>query len=301
VPSPLVSILIITFNQKEFIEEALLSALEQDYENLEVVVADDASTDGTAEVILSYAKKYKSRLVPVIGEDNLGITGNSNRGLRQCQGKYIAFQGGDDVLLSGKISAQVNWMEEDVQRVLCGHQVEVFYDDGSPSHLLLPSLPVGHGPHWLIENGVPYSATSIMVRSENIPEKGFDNRLPLVSDYMLWIDCLKNETSQFGYVAGVYARYRRHSGNVTNEGARCYEDLCKTFAILEQDYPHYSASIKVGKKNQLDIERAKLLLAEGKFLQGWAILLRSYLYSPSRLLRTISFKLRKVLIYSKCR
>lgn len=296
--SPLVSILIITFNQKEFIEETLLSALEQDYKNLEVVVADDASTDGTAEVILSYAKKYNSRLVPLIGEENLGITGNSNRGLSQCQGKYVAFQGGDDVLLPGKISAQVNWMEKDVQRVLCGHQVEVFYEDGSPSHLLLPSLPVGHGPHWLIENGVPYGATSIMVRAKNIPDKGFDNRLPSVSDYKLWIDCLKNETSQFGFVPGVYARYRRHSGNVTNEGARCYEDLCKTFAILEQEYPHYSTSIKKGKRNQLDIERAKLLLAEGKPLQAWGILLRSYFYSPARLLRTVAFKLCKVINYS---
>jgi len=75
---PLVSIHIITYNQIDFIHDTLTSALEQDYENLEVVVADDGSTDGTAEVILEYAKKYPNRLLPLVGGPNLGITGNSN-------------------------------------------------------------------------------------------------------------------------------------------------------------------------------------------------------------------------------
>ena len=145
-PKPLVSILIISFNQEAFIEEALKGALEQDYENLEVVVADDGSTDRTPDIILSYADRYKGRLVAIVGKPNLGITGNSNRGLSLCKGKYIAFQGGDDVFLPGKISAQVDWMEERDSRVLCGHQVEVFYESGAPSHLLLPNLPSGNGP-----------------------------------------------------------------------------------------------------------------------------------------------------------
>ncbi|WP_051937839.1 glycosyltransferase [Ghiorsea bivora] len=291
---PLVSILIISFNQEAFIEEALKSALEQDYENLEVVVADDGSTDRTPDIILSYAERYKGRLIAIVGEPNLGITGNSNRGLRLCEGKYVAFQGGDDVLLPGKITAQVAWMEEDDTRVLCGHQVEVFYEDGSPSHLLLPSLPSGKGASWLIENGVPYGATSIMVRAESIPSKGFDERLPSVSDYMLWIDCLRGENKEFGYIQGVYASYRRHSQNVTNDSWRCYEDLQRTFDILETEYAGYEQSIKKGRRNQLDVERAKLLLAKGKFIQVFFIMLRTYISSPSRLWRTLAFKLRKM-------
>lgn len=292
--NPLVSIMIISFNQKEFIQEALISALEQDYGNLEVIVADDGSTDGTVDIILSCAEKYGPRLVPIVGGPNLGITGNSNRGLKQCKGNFIAFQGGDDVFLPGKISAQVAWMEENENRVLCGHQVEVFYEDGSPCHQLIPRLPSGKGPQWLIENGVPYGATSIMVRSSSIPDKGFDERLPSVSDYMLWMNCLSKSGSDFGHVQGVYARYRRHSSNVTNDGGRCYEDLNKTFEILEVEYPAYASSIRKGRRNQLDMDRAKLLLSKGNYLFGLALVSRTYLLSPSRLWRTITFKLRKV-------
>lgn len=290
---PLASICIITYNQIEFIEETLKSALEQDYKTLEVVVADDASTDGTAEVILQYAKRYPDRLKTVIGKVNRGITGNSNRALEECKGKYIAFQGGDDVLLPGKITAQVAWMEEDKSRVLCGHQIEVFYDNGSRSHVLTPKLQSGKGCKWVIENGCPFGATSIMVRSDRIPSSGFDERLPVVSDQMLWIDCL-GESGRFGYIPGIYARYRRHSGNVTGDNRNCITDQIKMFNQLENSHPEYLKSVKKGRRTQVDINRGKLFLLEKQYLGGAALIARTYMLSPTRLKATIFFKLRKL-------
>ncbi len=290
---PLVSISIITFNQIEFIRETLDSALGQDYENLEVVVSDDASTDGTAEVIQEYAQKYPGRLIALIGGPNLGITANDNRALKACRGKYIAFQGGDDVLLQGKISAQVQWFEEDKRRVLCGHQVEVFYDDGNPSHVLTPKLPSGAGPRWVIEHGCPYGAVAIMVRAENIPSMGFDERLPTVSDQKFWIDCLR-DNGIFGYVAGIYARYRKHSSNITNDYLRCSADLHEMVTILKQEYPQFSDSVRKYSRNLVDMSRAKLLLQEGRYLKAIVILGRTCVLSPSRLLRTFSFRLTKI-------
>lgn len=100
---PLVSVHVITFNQAHLIHETLQSILAQDYANIEIIVADDGSTDGTANIISEYANQYPSKIIPLVAGPNLGITGNSNRGLQACKGKYIAFIGGDDLFLPSKI------------------------------------------------------------------------------------------------------------------------------------------------------------------------------------------------------
>lgn len=238
---PRVSILIISFNQKDYIAEAIESAISQDYENLEVIVSDDASTDGTAEIIAAYQQRYPDRLVVLLNKENVGITRNSNRGLRTCSGKLIAFQGGDDVLLPGKIAAQVDWFKKDEKRVLCGHQVEVFYQDGSRlPHLFNRKLAVGVGPEDVIRHGVPYCATSIMVKAKEIPTNGFEELLYTVSDHMLWIEVLMSGGA-YGYVPGVYARYRRHSTNVTNNKFKNLGEVEQTLNLVSMRYPQYRA------------------------------------------------------------
>src|SRR5436190_24170616 len=101
--TPQVSIHFVSFNQAAFIEESLESALRQDYPNLQIVASDDGSTDGTAQIIERYARRYPDRIHAITGGPNLGITANCNRALRECKGEYIAFLAGDDLYLPGKI------------------------------------------------------------------------------------------------------------------------------------------------------------------------------------------------------
>tara|TARA_R110001592_G_scaffold113807_2_gene313105 strand:- start:1102 stop:2001 length:900 start_codon:yes stop_codon:yes gene_type:complete len=245
---PLVSVHIITYNQKNFIAEALDSVVAQDYGNIEIVVADDGSTDGAADVILDYAMRYPGKIIPLVGGPNLGITGNSNRALSSCRGKYIAFMGGDDVFLPGKISKQVEWFEEKSSRVLCGHQVEVFYEDGSPPHNLTRTLRRGTGPKDYIHHGTLFGAVSVMVRTDSIPKHGFDSQLPTVSDGMFFNETLMGG-GEFGHIEGVYARYRKHDNNVTNQWQRCVDDLSKYFEIIRQRYPDYKRDADIGEAN----------------------------------------------------
>lgn len=235
---PKVSVTIITYNQQEFIAEAIESAVRQDYENLEVVVADDCSTDGTPQIIRQFVEKYPGRVKGICGDKNVGVTGNSNRALNACDGEFIAFQGGDDVLLPGKISKQVEWLLGDTARSLCGHKMEYFYEDASrDSHIDVITASSGRGAERIIADGVPYGATAIMVRRASIPEWGFDERVGTASDYLLWIDVVANG-GIYGHIDGVYARHRRHGLNVTNRRLSYIDDIRTSYEIAASRYPH---------------------------------------------------------------
>lgn len=247
---PLVSVMIISYNQQSYIREALESALEQDYANLEVVVSDDASCDDTQSIIRELAEKYPKRLKPIYNTRNVGITANSNIGLRACSGEYIAFMGGDDVLLPGKITRQVKWLAQDSMRVLCGHDVE-WVDAGGASLGIhssdLVPLREGQGASGFISNGSPYAATSVIVRRSRIPSYGFQSSLPVVSDWKLWIDVIGTD-GIYGYIAGTYAQYRRHHKNVTaRPNLRITQDvlmtawlsLCQYRGRYMKDWLHY--------------------------------------------------------------
>lgn len=247
---PLVSVCMIAYNQEAFIEESLVSALEQNYERLEVVVADDASRDGTQKVIRRVAERYGDRLRPLLSDVNVGITKNSNRALRACRGDFVAFQPGDDVFLPGKVQAQVRWFQEDDRRTLCGHDVEVFDSaTGRTTHLHSQATRMrqGSGPELLLRHGSPYVATSVMMRKSAIPSYGFDERIPRVSDYKLWIDCVKNGGA-FGFLPEVLARYRIHPGGITKAASdACWVEEFMILAIMEAENPELAGCCAAGR------------------------------------------------------
>lgn len=234
--TPLVSILIISYNQENYIEEAILSAVMQNYRNIEIVVSDDASQDNTASIILNYEKKYPGKIVPVLNEKNGGITKNSNRGLKVCRGEFVALMGGDDIFLQDKITKQVQWFLEDSNRVLCGHKVETFYMDGTKSHLHKKYLSEGQGPSRLLKNGSPFGATSVMLRRSALPKHGFHTELKNVSDLHLYIETLING-GNYGFIDGVFARYRRHDSNITNQRDKMTEEVKLSINIIKTTYP----------------------------------------------------------------
>ena len=236
---PLVSVLIITYNQQDYIAEAVTSAASQDYPELEVIVADDASSDATPQIIRRLAAEFPpGRVVPVINARNLGITANSNVGLARCRGDLIAFMGGDDVLLPGKIRRQVEWFMADKHRVLCGHDADWIEEKGAPLGLMSSdhrALAAGRGIGGMIRHGNLFPATSVMVRRDRLPPYGFDASLPVVSDWKLWLDIIGRD-GEYGYIDGIWARYRRHSANVSRGISRAlvHDVLLTAFLVLKQ-------------------------------------------------------------------
>ena len=123
---PKVSVLIPSYNQEAVIEQTVMSALTQNYDNLEVVVSDDASRDGTPQILTDIQSRYPERLKIFLHQSNLGVTQNHNRGLLECRGDFIAFQDGDDLFLPGKIKKQVEFMLGHPDCTISSHDVDVF-------------------------------------------------------------------------------------------------------------------------------------------------------------------------------
>lgn len=239
VADPNVSILIPAYNQENLIEQTVMSALTQSYENLEVVVSDDASTDSTPQILKEIQTNYPERLKVFLHQTNLGVTKNHTRGLLQCRGDFIAFQDGDDLFLPGKIAKQVAFMQERPDCTIGFHDVDVF-DSETGKTLYLWSQRFGRregGMYELVRFGNYLAALSVMVRRIHLPDYGYDDRIRIGSDWLLWLEVLSRGNGKICYLDEVLARYRRHTGNLTNISKWKYEDQLITLALAETKWP----------------------------------------------------------------
>lgn len=234
---PKVSVMIVTYNQEDLIGETIDSVLNQDYPNLEIVVADDASTDNTPKIIKQYYDKYPDIIVPVLNQNNLGITGNSNASFFACKGEFIALLGGDDLFLPGKISKQVKAFD-DPEVVLSYHPVDVFLHQTNET-LFLTNQTVKeqiNDVYDIISKGGVPGASSIMVRASACPEHGFDPAFPVVSDWIFSIEtAYKGKVKEIPELLG---RYRKHGRGASERTFELLDESLLTLSTIQQHYPN---------------------------------------------------------------
>ncbi len=109
-PRPMISVVMATWNRKDMVRQAIESILTQTFRDFEFIIIDDASTDGTAELVAEYAKKDK-RIIYLPNTENKGLVYNLNKGLDVARGKYIARMDDDDISLPERFEKQFNFME----------------------------------------------------------------------------------------------------------------------------------------------------------------------------------------------
>jgi glycosyltransferase involved in cell wall biosynthesis len=218
---PLVSVAVVTYNQRPWIEQCLHSILAQDYPNFEIVVADDASTDGTGECVEQIARAHPGRFNVRHAERNRGVTGNHNAALAACRGDYLSWIGGDDLMLPGKLSAQVAFMQAHPACAICYHDVELFDSDSGATVRRWAAVdrPRRGGMATLVRHGNFNAGISSMVRRSASPER-FDDSIPVASDWLYYVECLAGGGT-IDPIDGMFARQRRgHGANVTGELGR---------------------------------------------------------------------------------
>ncbi|PKL49116.1 MAG: glycosyl transferase 2 family protein [Candidatus Riflebacteria bacterium HGW-Riflebacteria-2] len=259
---PLVSVAVITYNQKHYLEECINSILSQDYPNIEIVIADDASTDGTHAMLDQFCQQYPDKFVIKISPANRGITANTNLAYFACKGKYIAWTGGDDLMLPGKISKQVEFMEANPDCAICYHNLEVFDSESKQVIKLFNSFYNAHQGdiRTSIIHGTFNGACSNMVRAEMAPESGCNETLPVASDWLFWVDCLAGG-GKIKYINSILGRYRRHKNNATNVSggiARYKIDHLNACNLMLAKYPAFAREILIAYARNLFALRKQL-------------------------------------------
>jgi len=207
---PKVSIIIPVYNCEKYIRECVESALAQDYEQVEVIVVDDGSTDATPRIL----KEFGDRIC-YIHQENQGAAAAFNHGLRVSNGSFVSWLSGDDVFLPDKIKRQINKFQEDPDLAAVytdyiridaeGHELEIVHSHCPPPEQFVRQY-LAHGF---------VSAVSLLIRRECIDKVGpFDESLRAYEDYDMVLRLLQHY--RLGYIAVPTVKYRWHSANMSH-------------------------------------------------------------------------------------
>ena len=163
--NPLVSVVIPTFNRPDLLALTLESVFAQSFENFEVVVIDDGSTDDTPQKLRELQARHGARL-GVIRQKNGGIGAARNRGLDEARGRYIALLDHDDLWMPTKLSVQLEYLQAHPQCVACGTLFSLS-DDPQKPHFTLESVAGSDGvvarPLWETIQGRDVLQTSTLM------------------------------------------------------------------------------------------------------------------------------------------
>ncbi|HUU64036.1 MAG TPA: glycosyltransferase [Dehalococcoidia bacterium] len=106
-----ISVIITSYNQKNYLREAIESVLKQTLLPYEIIIVDDCSSDGSQDMILDYARRYPDLIIAFCHEKGLGIPKNRNFALRQVRGDLISFLDGDDRFLPSKLELELETLQ----------------------------------------------------------------------------------------------------------------------------------------------------------------------------------------------
>ncbi|GAB3778675.1 glycosyltransferase [Spirosoma horti] len=216
---PKVSVLIITYNQKNFIRQAIDSVLAQKTTfPIEILVGDDFSSDGTREIIQEYERQHPSLVKGVLHPRNMGKNGGINflETLKRATGEYYALIDGDDYLTDPlKLQKQVDLLDAHPDYSMAFHNALITYEDGSPSHVLNgPDMK----PFYTIEDLIGEDEIWFMATSSTLYRNS-------IKEYPAWFSesvsgdiprlILKAKMGKIGYLPDVMSVYRKNSNGTS--------------------------------------------------------------------------------------
>jgi len=230
--NPLVSIVIPVYNGEKYLKYAIDSALAQTYKNIEILVINDGSSDGTEEIAKSYGNKIR-----YIKKENGGVSSALNLALKKMKGDYFSWLSHDDTYEKNKVETEINFLKKNNY---IGKKVIVFSDYyliNTKGEVIGKSIK----PHREIVDKPEYSllkghinGLSLLIPKEAFEKYGgFDTELLCTQDYVKWKEMSK--TYKLIHIPEILVSTRWHSGQVTNsnplvltEGNAFYRGLIDT-------------------------------------------------------------------------
>ena len=203
---PKLSIITPSFNQAAFLEQTILSVLEQNYEALEFIVIDGGSTDGSLEII----RKYENQLAYWVSEKDRGQAHALNKGLGRATGEIVAYLNSDDLYLPDAFAAVVNYLRDHPEcEWLCGDTL--MFGEGTKDQVVSAVVPksAAHALSWAYTAPQPG-----MFWKRELLSEGFAEQWRYCFDHELYVRLLL-AGRKCEHLPVTVAAYRLHASSKT--------------------------------------------------------------------------------------
>lgn len=200
------SIITPSFNQAEFLEETILSVLNQGYEPLEYIVIDGGSTDGSVEII----KRYEDRLDFWVSEKDRGQVHAINKGIERTTGDIVAFVNSDDIYYPNTFATVMKFFADHPESDwVCGDTM--MFGEGQPDELIRAVVPrsAAHCLSWAYKAPQPGHFWK-----RELVQGGFDEKWPYDFDHDMYVRLLL-AGHRCDYIPQTFAGYRLHAASKT--------------------------------------------------------------------------------------
>lgn len=206
----LISVVVTTYNRSDIVGETILSILNQTYQNFELIVVDDGSTDNTEESI----KFFKDKRIQYIKTDNWGGPARPrNIGIKHAKGEYIAFCDDDDIWMRNKLDVQMIKIEETQCDLVSSNTL---YFENTISNIVGKSKnrKIKNFGDLIAENQI--NTSTVLVRNTKDLFFKEDKNLIAIEDYALWLELFIKGMS-FEFISEPLAFYRIGQNNITKK------------------------------------------------------------------------------------
>ncbi|MBN1870654.1 MAG: glycosyltransferase [Candidatus Omnitrophica bacterium] len=269
-----ISVIMPTYNYAQYLSRAIDSVLAQTYKDFEIIVIDDGSTDHTKEVLRPYMDKIR-----YVYQQNQGIAAARNRGIKEAQGKWIAFLDSDDSWVPEKLAIQADIMVKDPSVGLIYGKVTLFREDGTRVEVY-PTREPGRNAQELAERLGYLPTSTIMASKDLVLQVGlFDEDLPTSEDLDLWVRIAR--VAKIHEVdSPILARHYIHGSNITSNEMKMYEGWVKFHYKVLREYKDISPAkiFRVLTKNEYAL--ARVYCGQKKFKQALCLARRAILRHP---------------------
>lgn len=270
---PLVSVIIPAYNAEAFIGRTLASVLAQTYAKLEIIVVDDGSTDGTAEIARSFAQKDER--VRLLQKPNGGVASARNLGIRQSKGAFIAPIDADDIWYPANIEKQVQCMQQGGPRVGLVYSWSVDIDEADrPLGTVHAASIEGEVFTTLLVHNFIANASCTMLRRVCLDKVGLYDpsykarQAQGCEDWDLYLRMA--ECYHFQVVPDFLVGYRKLDNSMSGNATVMARSLSLIWEATEQKYPRPPAMVKCLSLSSFYIYLAHESHRTGKHPQTWA-------------------------------
>lgn len=180
----LVSVIMPSYNTADYIGETIESVMQQTYQNWELIIVDDCSTDNTDDIVAAYKD---ARIRYLKNQKNSGAAVSRNRAIKEAKGTYIAFLDSDDLWVAHKLEKQIRFMEEHQYIFTCGYS-DYIDERSMPLHIIdkCPKKVTRAGMYaynWVGCLTAMYYAPAVgLIQIEDVPKR---------NDYAIWLKIVR--------------------------------------------------------------------------------------------------------------